>query len=142
MKLLTRDSQTSLKSYNDCLNLIICENATSQCFFGTCSHCPNIDFFKDFLTNTFDENDINEISYKHWITRPRTSLETAIKLSIEFVEDFCNQLKLLLPHSFIAKEQAEFFRNMREILQDGEYLVVCDFAENYAFVVQDNLFQK
>ncbi|CAD6220764.1 GSCOCG00011584001-RA-CDS [Cotesia congregata] len=43
----------------------------------------------------------------------------------------------LLPHDFIAKSQSAFLKQVKESLQDGEFLAVCDFAENYAFIVQD-----
>ena len=43
----------------------------------------------------------------------------------------------LLPHDFIAKQQAGYLQYLRSNLEPGMVLVVADFAENYSFVVQD-----
>lgn len=47
------------------------------------------------------------------------------------------QLDKLLKHDYIAKIQSWFFSNMNSNLKSGEFAVVFDFAENYAFVVQE-----
>ncbi|KYM95059.1 hypothetical protein ALC62_14305, partial [Cyphomyrmex costatus] len=40
-------------------------------------------------------------------------------------------------HSYIAKQQSNFLIQKENELQPGECIVICDFAENYAFVLQD-----
>jgi hypothetical protein len=47
------------------------------------------------------------------------------------------KLLLLLHHSFIATQQAMFLKELKRNLQSGEFVVLCDFAENYSFVLQD-----
>ncbi|XP_044575208.1 uncharacterized protein LOC123259016 [Cotesia glomerata] len=71
------------------------------------------------------------------VLKPRCSLETFIQPTEEFIENLCSELKVLLPHSFIAKEQAKFLKTLKETLKPNEYVIICDFAENYAFVVQN-----
>jgi len=44
---------------------------------------------------------------------------------------------VLLSHSFTATQQASFYKDLKSGLQLGEVLVTVDFAENYAFVLQD-----
>ena len=39
----------------------------------------------------------------------------------------------------MAKSQSTFYREKKEKLEEGEVLVVCDFADNYLFVVQDEI---
>lgn len=46
------------------------------------------------------------------------------------------QLTSLIPHDFIAKKQAEYLAEQKQQLQQNEYIVICDFSENYSFVVQ------
>ena len=41
------------------------------------------------------------------------------------------------PHSFISEKQVNFMKSLKESLEKGEFLVICDFTENYAFVIQD-----
>ena len=55
----------------------------------------------------------------------------------EFVESFCEKLNILLFHSFVAKQQAKFYVDCKSGLKIGELLVTVDFAENYAFFLQD-----
>lgn len=126
-----------LLSYNQCLDRLICPSPTPKCYFGSCSSCSGVEHFRDLLTELMEINNVQNITYKHWIFKPRCSLEKTIQETSEFIEDFCSGLKDLLPHAFIAKEQAAFLRNAKDSLQEGEFIVICDYAENYAFVVQD-----
>lgn len=41
------------------------------------------------------------------------------------------------PHSFISKQQSQFFQDKKNNLNEGEAFVVLDFSENYKYVVQD-----
>ncbi len=50
---------------------------------------------------------------------------------------FCEKLAVLRRHEFIAKQQSSFCKKRREQLEDGEFLVIGDFAENYSFILQD-----
>lgn len=47
------------------------------------------------------------------------------------------KFEILLPHSYISKMQGNFMKSIKESLTQGEFLVILDFAENYAFVIQD-----
>lgn len=55
----------------------------------------------------------------------------------EFIDSLIKKIEKLLPHSFIANKQAEYYREKKENLGDGEMLVLMDFAENYSFILQD-----
>lgn len=95
------------------------------------------EILQNILLHAMEENDIDNVTYKQWVFNPRTSLETSMKCTSEFIDDFCAKMKLLLPHSFVVKQQSDFLRNLKKSLQDHEFIVICDFAENYAFVVED-----
>lgn len=43
----------------------------------------------------------------------------------------------LLQHDFIAKKQSSFFETQKKNLKLNEFLVICDFSENYTFIVQN-----
>ena len=70
-----------------------------------------------------------------WIDR--STLETIRKSADEFVEFFIEKFRQLIPHSFIAIQQALFFNESKSTLKPGEVLVQADFSENYSFVLQD-----
>ncbi|XP_044583003.1 uncharacterized protein LOC123264021 isoform X1 [Cotesia glomerata] len=134
---LTRNTEKSLKHYNDCLDMIICETPTEKCYLGGCNKCPGVDELSNILLTCFENQEIENVTYKRWVSKPRCSLETFIQPTEEFIENLCSELKVLLPHSFIAKEQAKFLKTLKETLKPNEYVIICDFAENYAFVVQN-----
>lgn len=66
-------------------------------------------------------------------------METITKKTDEFAKFFESQLNQLLAHDFIAQKQSQFFKNRKENLKDNEMLIICDFSENYTFVIQDEI---
>lgn len=46
------------------------------------------------------------------------------------------QLTELIPHDFIAKKQAEYLEMQKQQLKPNDFIVICDFSENFSFVVQ------
>ena len=42
-------------------------------------------------------------------------------------------------HSYISKSQAKYLKERKENLKEDECLVLLDFAENYQFVIQDEV---
>ena len=80
---------------------------------------------------------IDTVVFKQWASVDRSTLETVTKSADEFVEPFCKKLELLLPHSFVAMQQASFYKDCKSTLQPGELLVNADFSENYSFIFQD-----
>ena len=73
-----------------------------------CTACPGISKLRDDITTLLDENLIEIITFKQWISVDRSTLETYTKPVDEFVDMFCEKLELLRPHSFIAAQQASF----------------------------------
>ena len=84
-----------------------------------------------------DDNYIDNIQYKQWVSVDRSTLETIIKSADDFVDSFCDQIRLLIPHSFVAKQQSLFQTDAMSSLLPGQFLVIGDFSENYGFVLQD-----
>ena len=69
----------------------------------------------------------------------RTNLETVIRSTDDFVEDLVDRLCHLQCHSFIATQQSKFMKEIKEGPMDEQILVIVDFAENYSFVLQDEV---
>ena len=69
----------------------------------------------------------------------RTNLETVIRSTDDFVEDLVDRLCHLQCHSFIATQQSKFMKEIKERPMDEQILVIADFAENYSFVLQDEV---
>ena len=116
---------------------MICNPPQPDCYLDKCDNCPGVTELKECLLIALDMNMIDKIVFKQWTAVDRSNLETFSMPSDEFVELFCDKLKLLSPHSFIASQQSTFYKDCMSALQPGELLVTADFSENYAFVVQD-----
>jgi hypothetical protein len=91
------------------------------------------------LEEVFEENEILSITFNRWTTKNYCQLETVTKSPDAFVEDFCVDLKALRQHDYIAKQQAAHLKATKKNLQEGEVVVICDFSENYAFIVQNSI---
>lgn len=76
-----------------------------------------------------------------WTETDRATRKIEVLPAKEFVETLCENLAKLKPHDFIAKQQSAFLRHKKETIQQGEFIVMCDFAENYSFIAQ-NAIQK
>lgn len=69
----------------------------------------------------------------------RASLETFVKTAEQFIDSLSEKLTLLLKHSFIAKKQAEYLNALKKDLPAGHVIVLGDYAENFSFIVQDEV---
>lgn len=62
-----------------------------------------------------------------------------------FLDSFCDQLKVLVKHDYIAQKQSNYLKELKEggdqkvgQLADNEVIALCDFSENLAFEIQDS----
>ena len=125
-----------VENYSDVLLLLLCSNPNKQCFFGEYESCSNNDSLVNGMEKVFEKNHINKVSYKHWGSKSRAALETVRVPVKTFIPTFEKSRKLFIVHSFIADQQSSYHRFLKNNLQDDRGLIVCDFAENYAFVIQ------
>lgn len=87
--------------------------------------------------DAFDENMIEKVTFQQWISVDRCNFETLKKTAIEFIDLFCEKLSVLAQHDFIAKQQSSYINEIKNNLTDADCVVICDFSENYTFVIQD-----
>jgi hypothetical protein len=95
----------------------------------TLTHSSALSLLEDVCT----DNSIENITFKECISTNRCELVTIVKSTEEFIETLLEKLLLLL-HSF---KQAIYFKELKCDLQSGESVVLCDFTENYTFVLRD-----
>ena len=100
----------ALPSYHHCLAGILCNPPLPTCYLGECAYCPGVSNLRDDLITLLDENLIDSITFKQWVSVDRCTLETVTKSVEEFVDMFCEKLDVLRPHAFIATQQALFYR--------------------------------
>lgn len=126
-----------LSSYKHCLARVLCNPPSIDCHLGKCPSCPGKEEVKTILEEGFEENLVEKVTFRQWISVDRCNLETLEKSTTDFIDLFCGNLSALVIHDFIAKQQSSFMNNIKENLKDTEVLVICDFAENYSFILQD-----
>jgi len=80
---------------------------------------------------------MKSLTFKQWTAVDRSTLETVTLPSDEFVDALCERLEALQTHSFIAKQQSQFYDQCKQSLNPAEVVVSADFSENYSFVLQD-----
>ncbi|KYM96890.1 hypothetical protein ALC62_12427 [Cyphomyrmex costatus] len=137
LQAITKDTDLPLKSYSDCLQEITCKNPTSSCHLGKCELCPDGESLKNHLLSILHERYIDRIEFQVWQHTDRSTLKTEIVDNEEFIEQLCRLLFKLKPHDFISKMQSSYVNELKTTLLDNEFIVQCDFAENYAFVIQN-----
>lgn len=138
MPRLTKDSTHPLTTYDDVLMMLVCPDATPNCYLERCNDCPGSDIVRKTLVDILQENGVTNVTYKQWISKPQTTLESRDNQSAEeFALAFQKLAGTLLKHAFIAKQQSRFYKNLKANLTDGECAVQVDLAENFAFIVQD-----
>lgn len=134
---LTKNLQHPLTNYKDCLQFIMCKKQTPSCHLNQCEKCPNIQILSELLINLLNKECIHNVLFSKWTSTDRSNLVTE-KLPIEdFVKELCDRLNFLKPHSFIAKQQSLYLEYQKQNLRTGEVLVLYDFSENYAYVIQN-----
>ena len=102
-----------LPTYHHALAKILCNPPLPTCYLGECTACPGISKLRDGLTTLLDENLIDNLTFKQWVSVDRCTLETYTKPVDEFVDMFCEKLEVLRPHSFIAAQQASFYSDCK-----------------------------
>ena len=101
--------------------------------------CPGFKNVVDFVRNEICENWIADdaISFKQWENVEHLELMDDQLPVDEFLEVFVVKLKKLLLHHFIYKQQKNFLKRKKEMLNDNRCIIILDFAKKYTFGVQD-----
>lgn len=121
------------------MDKILCSKATRSkyCYLRECERCSTRADFEQIFFKELQERNLLEITFEQWISTDRCNLETLVQQVDEFVLYFCEKLEKLVTHNFIKIQQSTFLRHTKSSLNFGEAVIVCDFSENYSFVLQD-----
>ncbi len=119
------------------LSTIACNPPQPECYLGQCEFCGDTQQLKAKILEIFEDINIDEVTYKAWVTVDRTSLETILKSVDDFATTLCESLPQLQRHAFITRSQAAYMKAIKDGAMEGTVLIVGDFAENYSFVLQD-----
>ena len=79
------------------------------------------------------------IHYKQSQTIDRATLMSLTADVPTFVELLVSCFEKLQAHSFIAKSQPQYLNQLKQNMDQSNINIIGDLAENYAFVVQDEI---
>lgn len=126
-------------SQTEIMEKLLCNlrKRTTDCYFRICKRCVANQIIEDELTLLFEANAKEDIIFQQRLTTDRCNLETIIKPVDEFVSYFVDKMDKLVTHDIICKEQSSFLNNKKDSFKQNEIIVLCDFAENYSFIIQN-----
>ncbi|KAE8737051.1 hypothetical protein FOCC_FOCC017492 [Frankliniella occidentalis] len=133
--------------------MIVCNTDNRECMLRLCTECKSIqqisEMFYEFvntgmcaaLSNLEDEEDFyaEQVEYKQWKSTDRTDLVTEVCSRSELINIAAKEIVKLIPHDFIAKEQALYLKNITENLPPRKAVAQMDFSMNYSCLYQDEV---
>ena len=132
---------------HELMKMMVCDCDSKECMVHRCQNCPGsvvlTDFLLQQLINEGDDYEDNEngemIQFQQWTTVDRFQLVQQSLPVKEFVDVLVDKINDLTGHSYIAKAQAQYFKRCKEELADDSVIILVDFAENYKFIIQDEV---
>ena len=127
-------------TYKDLISEIFCDFTRKECLMHQCESCPGRVGLKKFLVEQLrDVDSESEFHYNQWDTTDRTSLTTVTTTCEEYKDVLIDAIYKLTKHSYLAKCQAQYLNDKKQSLRSEGALVLGDFAENYQFLMQDEI---
>ena len=135
------------KDHNELMDMMVCSRDAKMCMIHRCVNCPADNqalenYLYDQLQPDIDEGDDDEppkIQFQQWTNVDRSDLVQQILPVEDFISLLIDKLSDLTSHSYIAKAQAKYLKKCKDELKENEVIVLGDFAENYQFVIQDEI---
>ncbi|XP_015122678.1 uncharacterized protein LOC107045064 [Diachasma alloeum] len=118
------------------LDSLIRQYPTEKCYNRSCEDCPDGSDLSELFVERLKQRGNTEITYKQWTTTDRcTTIDKSDSVE-QFTGILFKSLNKLVWHHNVAQQQSQHLRDVKNDLKAGELVVVMDFSENYAFVVQ------
>ena len=128
-------------TYQELFPLIVCDINNKECMGHRCTNCPESNtLLQDFLFHNigdFDDDDV--IEFSQWTTTDRSNLTHHTETVNEYVNIVIEQLHILTVHPYISKCQSRYSKKLKSEIDSSTVLLLGDFAENYQFVIQDEV---
>lgn len=126
--------------YKDLISKCVCDSKNYNCMMNKCAECPGKEAMLSMLEESEEYESLQDnITFKQWITTDRAEIITVIKPKGEFFESLAEKLQSLKVHHFISKAQSQFLKEKKISLSNTECIVLADFAENFSFIIQDEI---
>ena len=135
------------KDHHELMDMMVCSRDLKECMIHHCKNCPaDTQALENYLHDQLqpdivedDEAESINIQFQQWTTVDRLELVQQILPLEDFISLLVEKLNTLTTHSYIAKAQAKYLKKCKEELKENEVIVLGNFAENYQFVIQDEI---
>ena len=128
-------------SHTELYEFLVCDINNKEFVIHRCPNCPeNTEMLESKLYELIgDYDDETVIEFNQWTSTDRANLISCRDNVPQFTNLVIQQLEKLTAHSFIAKCQSNYLRESKENLAANEVIILGDFAENYSFVLKDEV---
>ena len=143
-KLLCTAAQLPKDCSKDFIASSVCSAPSENCHLGQCPQCPNLDGIYQqldshwFFCFTDQAEEEENVDILQWESVDRGELSTQTLTKGKLREKIAEDTLELREHHHVAKEQARYFKMRKDNLQENEAVIVMDFAENFAFELQES----
>jgi hypothetical protein len=143
-KLMCTAAQLPKDCYKDFIASSVCSEPSEDCHLGECPQYPNLDgVYQEldshwFFCFTDQAEEQENVDILQWESVDRGELSTQTLTKVQLREKIAADTLPLREHHYVAKEQARYFKMRKENLQENEAVIVMDFAENFAFELQES----
>lgn len=117
-----------------------CDLQNETCMTGECQDCGELDELSEYLDDSLKPDAVKTVRYNQWVTRGKCEFETKLSSEVEYVERIKNYVKSnFKSHWFAKKQQQNYLKKLPLELPNDEIIILMDFAENYQFVIQEEV---
>ncbi|CAF1497434.1 unnamed protein product, partial [Adineta steineri] len=127
-------------SINDLITLTICKQQSEDCYYRTCSNCKNNNISK-VLTSRQQIDLEDETTWFSWkkIDNRYNLVHTNGSFGV-LLKEIDDLWPSFITHHFYTHKQREYIGFLKDELRLNTYIVVqLDFAQNFAFVIQQEV---
>ena len=126
--------------YHDLVSLMVCDTSNKMCMVHRCKKCPGKKALMKKLQSHFEDHEADDlITYQQWTSTDSTRIDYLSLTVAQFIQEVVEKVDAFSAHSYISKCQAKYLKERKENLKEHECLVLLDFAENFQFVIQDEV---
>ena len=126
-------------TYQEQFPFIVCD-INNEYMIHICPNCPASNtLLQDFLFHTIGDFDNDVIEFSQWATTDRSNLTHHTETVNEYVNTVIEQLHILTVHSYILKCQLMYLKKLKSEIYSSVVLFPGDFAENFQYVIQDEV---
>ena len=127
-------------TYKELFPLIVRDINNNECTVHRCPNFPESNtLLQDFLFHTIGDFNDDVIEFSQWTTTVRSNLIHHTETFNEHVNIVIEQLHILTVHPYISICQSRYLKKLKSETDWSTALFLSDFAENYQFVIQDEV---